>query len=100
MTSAWLVLRDIWKDFIICDGKKVEIVGGFRGFRNVPPGNHTIENYGVKLEVYLQPGEVKVYTLDSQNKVFKIFTEEEDDFGFHHLAKSGAMGKALYEWPT
>ena len=68
-TAAWLVLRDIWKDVIICDGKEVPIVGGFRGFRNVPSGSHTIENHGAKLEVDLKPGEVKVFVLKSSLKV-------------------------------
>ena len=68
-TAAWLVLRDIWKDVIICDGKEVPIIGGFRGFRNVPPGRHTIENHGAKLKVDLKPGEVKVFVLNSSLKV-------------------------------
>lgn len=71
-TAAWLVLRDIWKDVIICDGKEIPIVGGFRGFRNVPPGTHTVENHGAKLEVELEPGEVKVFVLDSSENVSTV----------------------------
>lgn len=100
MSTAWLVLRDIWKDVIICDGKEIPIIGGFRGFRNVPPGSHTIENHGAKLEVELEPGEVKVFVLDSSENIFNELQESDDDFGFHELAKSGAMNKALYEWPV
>lgn len=81
-TAAWLVLRDIWKDVIVCNGKEVPIVGGFRGFRNVPPGAHTIENHGAKLEVELEAGEVKVFVLDSSENVSAIYT---DYCGIHLL---------------
>lgn len=81
-TAAWLVLRDIWKDVIVCNGKEVPIVGGFRGFRNVPPGAHTIENHGAKLEVELEAGEVKVFVLDSSENVSTIYT---DYCGIHLL---------------
>lgn len=33
-------------------------------------------------------------------QIFDRLDEEDDDFGFHQLAKSGAMDKALYEWPV
>ncbi|KAK3093171.1 hypothetical protein FSP39_012166 [Pinctada imbricata] len=98
--ESWLVLRDIWKDFIECDGVKVPIEGGFRGFREVPPGKHTLKNYGVTLEVDLQPGEVQVHILKSQEKEFIRMSKEDDDFGFHELAKAGAMDGALRPWPS
>lgn len=77
-----MVLRDIWKDVIVCNGKEVPIVGGFRGFRNVPPGAHTIENHGAKLEVEFEAGEVKVFILDSSENVSAIYT---DCCGIHLL---------------
>lgn len=75
-----MVLRDIWKDVIVCNGKEVPIVGGFRGFRNVPPGAHTIENHGAKLEVELEAGEVKVFVLDSSKNVSTIYTQTTVEF--------------------
>lgn len=66
----------------VCNGKEVPIVGGFRGFRNVPPGAHTIENHGAKLEVELEAGEVKVFVLDSSENVSAIYT---DYCGIHLL---------------
>lgn len=33
-------------------------------------------------------------------QIFSILDESDDDFGFHQLAKSGAMDNALYEWPV
>lgn len=79
-----MVLRDIWKDVIVCNGKEVPIVGGFRGFRNVPPGAHTIENHGAKLEVELEAGEVKVFVLDSSKNVSTIYIYT-DYCGIHLL---------------
>lgn len=87
-----MVLRDIWKDVIVCNGKEVPIVGGFRGFRNVPPGAHSIENHGAKLEVELEAGEVKVFVLDSSENVSAIYT----DYCGIHLLMLGTAACVFY----
>lgn len=70
-----MVLRDIWKDVVVCNGKEVFIVGGFWGFRNVFLGVYIIENYGVKFEVELEVGEVKVFVLDLSENVSVIYID-------------------------
>ena len=100
--AGYLILRDLWKDELKITNKTngnsmtVPIQGGFRGLYNVPFGEYTIENHGAELKVRLtSDAPVQVWLLDSSAGVWSETKEGEDDFGYHDLARSGAMNSKL-----
>lgn len=95
-----LVLRDLWKDEVIIDGVKVPIQGGFRGFKNVPQGQHTIENHGVKTTVTInEADEVHVLRLDDKNHKFVVDPADQIAM-FKRMAGSGSMDHVLLPFPA
>ncbi|CAF0752022.1 unnamed protein product [Adineta ricciae] len=104
MTSAgaYLILRDLWKDELKITNKAngvtvtVPIEGGFRGLYNLPLGEYTIENHGAELNVNLtEDAPIQVWQLDSTAGTWTETKQEDDDFGYHNLARSGAMNSKL-----
>lgn len=102
MTTTYVILRDIWKDELKITNKKnnttvtIPIQGGFRGLYNIPFGEYTIENHGVELKINLtEDAPIQVWQLDSSANVWTEIKEEDDDFGYFNLARSGSMNKTL-----
>jgi hypothetical protein len=100
--GAYLILRDLWKDEIQITNKSngvcvnVPIQGGFRGLYNLPLGEYSIVNHGIQLNVNItQEASIQVWQLDSSAAVWTETKEETDDFGYHNLARSGAMNNKL-----
>ena len=101
-TSAYIILRDLWKNELKITNKAngacvtVPVQGGSRGLYNVPLGKYTIDNHGIELQVNLTVDDpVQVWQLDSSAGTWKETKREDDDFGYHDLAQSGAMDKKL-----
>ena len=101
-TNTYIILRDLWKDELKITNKAngvsvtVPIKGGFRGLYNLSLGEYTIENHGVELKVNLtSDAPVQVWQLDSFAGKWVETKEEDEDFGYHSLAKSGAMNATL-----
>jgi len=102
MTTTYIILRDLWKDELKITNKKnnaivtIPIQGGFRGLYNTPFGEYTIENHGVELKINLtNDAPIQVWQLDSSANVWTEIKEEDDDFGYFGLARSGSMNKTL-----
>ncbi len=101
---GFLVLRDVPKSSILVDGKAVELRGGFRGFREVPCGKHSLEleGYGgtrVKVDVEMPAGGCIVLIYEDTGGPPRL--EPDRDWGPQYigLAMGGAMGQALWPWP-
>ncbi|UJR32494.1 hypothetical protein I4U23_019956 [Adineta vaga] len=101
-TYAYLILRDLWKDELKITNQAngntatVPIQGGFRGLYNLPLGEYTIENHGAELKVNLtEDASIQVWALDSSAGTWSETKKEDDDFGYHDLARSGAMNSKL-----
>lgn len=99
-----LVLRDTPKLRAIVNGKDIPLRGGFRGFRNVPPGRHEIRIFGYQqneapavAHVDVPPGGCMVLIFEpGPNRL-----EPDRVYGVQYipLALSGAMDSALFPWP-
>lgn len=101
---GFLVLRDVPKSSIMVDGRAVELRGGFRGFRDVPCGKHSLEleGYGgtrVKVDVEMPAGGCIVLIYEDSGGPPRL--EPDRDWGPQYigLAMGGAMGQALWPWP-
>ena len=102
--SSILVLRDTPKLKAVVDGTEIELRGGFRGFRNVPPGRHEIRIIGYQegdtpavARVEIPPGGCMVLIFEPDpNRL-----EPDRVYGVQYipLALSGAMDSALFPWP-
>lgn len=101
-TRTYIILRDLWKNELRITKKSngacvtLPIQGGARGLFNVPSGKYTIVNHGIELQVNLTDNDpVQVWQLDSSAGTWKETKREDDDFGYHDLAQSGAMDRKL-----
>lgn len=104
-STGFLVLRDVPKRSIKVDGNSLELRGGFRGFRGVPAGKHSIEleGYGgtkIQTEIEMPSGGCIVLIYDDSGGAPRL--EPDRDWGPQYigLAMGGAMGQALWEWPS
>ena len=96
-----LVLRDTPKIRAIVDGKEIDLRGGFRGFRDIPPGQHEIQIFGYNegeapavAKVDIPPGGCMVLIFEpGPNRL-----EPDRVYGVQYipLALSGAMDSALF----
>lgn len=101
---GFLVLRDVPKSSISVDGKSIELRGGFRGFREVPPGTHTfeLEGYGgvkVSCEIDMPPGGCIVLIYEDTGGPPRLDPDRDWGPQYIGLAMGGAMGQALWPWP-
>ena len=98
--SGRIILRDAWKDEVICDGVTIACAGGFRGFRSVPLGAHTCVNHGATVAFTISsPSDVTVAILEGDT--FRTLSAAEcGDFPYHSMAASGQMDRKLQPWPA
>ena len=105
--SGYIVLCDLPKTTLTMDGRDFELIGGFRGFFNVPPGEHdiTIKDYNdtsvsTKINVPAGDAAVMVFIPGENGETWRFdIPEEERVENFRSLATNQAMGNALWEYP-
>jgi|TARA_B110000208_G_scaffold178195_1_gene225982 hypothetical protein len=96
-----VVLRDAWKDTVICDGVTVAVKGGFRGFHSVPIGSHSCVNHGANLDFDItKDGDVVVAILEGDAFRTTIESVDDADFPYHAMARGGRMDKKMMPWPA
>ena len=100
LMSGRIILRDAWKDEVVCDGVAIACAGGFRGFRSVPLGAHTCVNHGATVAFTISsPTDVTVAILEGDT--FRTLSAAEcGDFPYHSMARSGQMDRKLQPWPA
>eukprot|EP01006_Ploeotia_vitrea_P009259 TRINITY_DN21760_c0_g1_i1.p1 TRINITY_DN21760_c0_g1~~TRINITY_DN21760_c0_g1_i1.p1 ORF type:complete len:235 (+),score=25.87 TRINITY_DN21760_c0_g1_i1:59-763(+) len=98
---GYLILRDVPKQSLTVNGIELEIVGGFRGLKGVPPGLHKYSlaerDGSIDFEAEVPEGDAVVLRYDFPNR--KMVVDDENGARFRGMALGGAMDHVLLDFP-